>query len=239
MKKLLLLLFLLIPVKLFAISAHLPTYIITGDKENQLKLQTNIDQELVENTNVFLSYTLLAKWNIYDRSSPFTYYNHSPEILWQINNVGHTDFIRLIPYSHTSNGLAGWDSQSMDRYLIETQLSYGKIFNFGITEKVGGYYAYTHREGISVIRRYLGFFKTTLFMQIKDKQGYIGHERFAVTGEWTKRHYWYQVDFTFRIITKHFSPHFYIQYYNGHGEFINCYWKKTKALRAGLIFNPE
>lgn len=237
MKKLLLLLFLIIPLNLYAISFHLPTYIITGDKDNQLKYQVNIDHELVKNTNVFMSYTMLAKWNIYDRSSPFQEYNHNPSIFFQLNDLCKLDFIRVIPWEHLSNGLAHSDSRSMDRYFGEAQISYGKIFNFGITEKTGSYYNYSRVPGEYSIRRYLGFFKTTLFMQIKDKHGYFGHERLAITGEWTKRFYWYQIDLTFRIITSKFSPHIYIQYYNGYGEFLHDYYKKTNSIRAGFIFN--
>jgi phospholipase A1/A2 len=236
MKKLLLLLLLLIPVKVWAISAHLPTYILTGDKENQLKYQVNIDHELVDNTGLFMSYTMLAKWNIYDRSSPFTFYNHSPSIFWQSKKIGYIDFIRVIPYSHTSNGLAGWESQSMDRYFGEAQISFGEKINFGIREKSGGYYNYSHKEGIPVIRRYLGFFETEFFLQTKSTQGFIGHERLYFKGEFTKKYYWTESGLSFRIITKHFSPHIYIQKYFGYSEFINEYWKKTNATRIGLLF---
>jgi len=235
MKKLLLLLTLIIPLNLTAISSHLPTYIITGDQDNQLKYQVNIDHELIENTNVFISYTMKAKWNIYDRSSPFQEYEHNPSIFYNKNDFLCFDFIRLIPYEHASNGLAGWESQSIDRYFYEMQLSYKNII--GITEKVGGYYGYTHREGMPTARRTYGFFKTTLFLQTKAIHNFIGHERLEVTGEWTKHYYWIQAGLSFRLFTKHFSPHFYCQYYRGHGEFIGKHYKFTNAVRAGFIFN--
>ena len=213
-----------------------PTYVIAGNQENQLKGEVNKAIELVENSNVYIKYRLKFKWNVYDRSSPFQYYCHNPAIFFQLPGVWNIDFFRIIPYEHESNGLAGWDSQSVDRYFGESQLSFGKIFNFGIHEKVGGYYGYTHREGILTYRRVMGFFNTELFFQIKNKHGFIGHERIYIRGEWTKKCYWMEAGTSFRIITASFSPNIYIQYYRGYGEFINRYWEKTKALRAGLIF---
>lgn len=235
MKKILLVLLLLIPSISMGITNHEDTYIITGDKENQLKGNVNVDYEFIDGTNIYLSYILKFKWDIYDRSSPFQTYHHNPSIFWQINNIG-LDFLRLIPYEHASNGLAGWESQSIDRYFIEAQASVGNYVNLGIKEKAGGYYGYTHREGIPVARRIYGFFKTTFFLQTKAVHNFIGHERLEFEGEFTKRYYWMQAGLSFRLFTKHFSPHVYVQYYRGWGEFIGEHYKYTEAIRAGFIF---
>lgn len=246
MKKLILIcLMLLISVSLFAevqnrLQSYEPIYIIAGDKEDQVKFQVSFKYCLLYpfDSGLYIGYTQLSKWDLYDRSSPFRETNYNPNIFWEKNNLWCLDFLRIIPYEHKSNGLAGEDSRGIDRYFVESQISYGKKFNIGIKEKAGGYYAYSHKPKDEYsVKRYLGYFKTTLFAQIKDSHSFIGHERISITGEWTKRFYWYQAELSFRILTTKFSPHVYIQYYRGYAEFLINYYEKSDALRAGLTFN--
>jgi phospholipase A1 len=241
MKKIFLILFLLLPSLLFAvetIQSYKPVYFLAGDNENQVKYQVSFKYALCYpfETGLFFAYTQVAHWNLYDRSSPFKETNYNPSIFWEIENVNQwLDFARVIPYEHKSNGRDGQDSRGIDRYFGEMQISYGQTFNIGLREKAGGYYAISNHN--KDIKRYIGYFETEAFAQIKDKHGYIGHEKIYIKGEWTHKYYWYECGLSIRLFTEKIQPDIYIQYYRGYGEFLLDYNKKTEALRAGFIFS--
>jgi phospholipase A1 len=222
-----------------AISGYKSTYIAAGNISNQVKFQVSFKYGLFYpyDTGLYFTYTQINKWNIYDRSSPFHCSDYNPSLMYEKENFKVFDFIRLIPYEHKSNGKSGIDNRSTDRYFIESQISYGDFINIGIREKAGGFYSVANKN--HDIKRYIGFFETEVFAQIKSRHGYLGHERISLKGEFTHKFYWYEAEFSFRIFTTKFRPHIYVQYFRGYGEFLIDYNKKSEALRAGLIFNPE
>jgi phospholipase A1 len=241
MKKLLLLLFLLIPVSVSAlVESYHPIYFITGfNKDTQTKYRISFKQGLIEPfETLFLAYTQDAKWNIYDRSSPFKEIAHNPEIFWEIDYPNNfIDVIRIIPYSHRSNGKDGQESRSMDRFFGEMQVSYmlPLFINVGLREKAGGFYAVSSHN--KDIKRYIGYFETETFIELKKRHQYVGHERLYFKGEWTHKYGWFEAGLSFRIFTSKIQPNFYIQYYRGYAEFLEDYKQKTNAIRAGFIFN--
>ena len=237
------LIFLLFTTQVFATNAiqpFEPTYFIAGDKEDQVKYQVSLKYGLVYpyDIGLFFAYTQLARWDLYDKSSPFREINYNPSVFWEKKNIiKFMNFVRISPYEHKSNGMAGSASRGYDRGYVQAQASYGKIFNVGIKEKVSWFYATSKRN--HDIKRYIGFFETELFAQLKSKHGYIGHERIYFKGEWTHTKYWFETGLSFRIFTAKLSPCIYVQYYQGYSEFLFDYDKKTQALRIGLMFNPE
>jgi phospholipase A1/A2 len=242
MKLLLTILILLISIPLFSfesIKAHHPTYIIGGDKDNQVKYQISFKYPLIYpfDSGICVAYTQLAHWNLYDKSSPFKELNHNPEIFIERNNPNkYIDFFRIAPYSHTSNGLDGENSRSIDACYAELQLSHTAGFlNFGIREKIIGYLN-IGRQNYNY-RNYRGNFETEFFCQIPGKITYFNHTRLYFKGEFTKHFYWYEAGLSFKIITNKFRPHIYIQYFRGYTEFLIDYNQKKNALRAGFIFD--
>jgi phospholipase A1 len=225
------------------IQPHHPIYFTSGDKENQVKYEISFKCGLWYpfDSGLFLAYRQLAKWDIYDRSSPFKEIDHNPSIFWEKENLLCSDFIRLIPYSHQSNGRDGQESRSMDRYFIEAQYSIGDKFNLGIREKAGAYYAISNKN--KDIDHYIGYFETELFFQIRSKYGFLEHERLYAKGEWVHNRlntkYWFECGLTIRLFTARIQPDLYVQFYNGYAEFMEDYNKKTNALRAGFIFNTN
>jgi phospholipase A1/A2 len=245
MKKLLLILFLIYPFLLFAVdtlqSFH-SIYFIAGDKTDQMKYQVSFRYALwfPYETGLYLGYTQLSKWNIYDRSSPFKETNYNPSIFYEnIPNFEWFDFYRIGFYEHKSNGRDGAVSRSMDKGYGEIQFSHGRHFNYGIREKVSYYYSVSNKN--ADIDHYLGFFETEAFLQYFSPHTYIDHERLYIKGEWMHNRlnsrYWFEAGLSFRILTGKIQPNLYIQYYRGYAEFLEDYNKKTNALRAGFIFN--
>ena len=247
MVKIIFVLLLLIPVKLFALEAiqpHNPTYIITGDaNEDQVKYQISFKYGLLfpYESGIYLAYTQLSKWDIYDRSSPFRENNYSPEVFWEKQKpFKYFDFIRISPEQHLSNGLDGQDSRSVDRCYIESQVSYkiGHI-KIGFREKAQYFYEFSMSSHNKDYKRYTGNFESEAFIQIVSKRNYLSHEKLYAKGEWTNTRYWFEAGLSFRIITTKIRPHIYIQYFRGYSEFLINYNQKTEALRIGFIFNPE
>lgn len=218
-----------------------PIYIVSGDKTDQVKYEISFKCGLWYpfNSGLFLAYRQLAKWNVYDRSSPFKEIDHNPSIFWQKDNTLYSDFIRLIPYSHQSNGRDGQESRSMDRYFIEAQYSIGEKYNLGIREKVGAYYSVSSKN--EDIHRYIGYFETELFFQIRSKIGFLEHERIYIKGEWLHNRlntrYWMECGLSIRLFTARIQPDLYVQWYNGWAEFMQNYKQKTNAIRGGFVFN--
>ncbi len=247
MKKILfwLITFLILVDPLFAIDtiqSFQPIYFIAGDKTDQIKYQVSFKYALIfpYETGLYLGYTQLSKWNIYDRSSPFKETNYNPSIFYEkIPSLKYLDFYRIGFYEHKSNGRDGQQSRSMDKGYAEIQLSHGKHLNFGIREKVSVYYTVSNKN--KDIDHYAGYFETELFVQYFSPHTYIDHERLYIKGEWMHNRlntkYWMEAGLSFRLLTGNIQPNFYIQYYRGYVEFMEDYNKKTNALRAGLIFN--
>jgi phospholipase A1 len=223
-----------------SIQPYKPVYFIAGDKENQVKYQVSFKYNLwyPYEGGLALAYTQTARWNLYDKSSPFKEINHNPIVFIERKQPNeYIDFFRIIPYEHISNGLDRIESRSVDKCAVEIQVSCGEFINIGIREKVNCFFALSRYN--ADYKRYKGLFETELFAQIKSQHGYLGHERLSIQGEWTNKFYWYQAEFSCRIFTTKIRPHIYIQWYDGYAEFLINYNKRTRALRAGFIFNPE
>lgn len=218
------------------IQIHKPTYMIAGDKENQVKYQISVKYGLIYpfETGLYLAYTQLSHWNLYDQSSPFKESNYEPEIFWQIDDLWFLDYMVISPYRHFSNGRDGEESRGLETGYVQLQMSFGEKVNIGINEKATWHYKFGNRN--ADYKRYKGYFQTELFVKLTGNGKYFDQEKLAISFEWTVKSYWYQIDFMTRLLTPKIRPKIYVQYYQGTGEFLENYKQKTKALRAGFIF---
>jgi phospholipase A1 len=219
------------------IQAYKPTYIITGDKEDQCKYQVSLKYALVYpfNTGLYFSYTQLSKWDIYDRSSPFKESNYEPAIFWEKENIWILDLLRISPYRHMSNGKDGQESRSIETGFLQLQASYGKTVNIGINETATAFYKVSNKN--KDYRRYKGNFRTEIFLQLKGNGKYFDQEKIYTAFEWTKKSYWIESGLMIRLLTAYIRPKIYIQHFYGTAEFMENYKDKTNALRAGIIFD--
>jgi phospholipase A1/A2 len=222
-----------------AIQTYKPTYIIAGDKIDQVKYQVSFKYALISpfNSGIYFSYTQISKWNIYDQSSPFRESNYNPSIFWEKQKLWIFDVLRISPYSHQSNGLDKERSRSLETGFAQAQISYGDKLNIGINETGTWHYSVANKN--KDYKRYKGFFRTELFLQLKGNGKYFDQEKIYVSGEWTHKSYWIESGIAIRLLTAQIRPKIYIQWYYGTAEFLENYREKTNALRAGLIFNPE
>jgi phospholipase A1/A2 len=220
-----------------AISQYKSTYIIAGDKTNQVKYQVSLKYALVYpyESGVYFAYTQLSKWNVYDRSSPFKESNYQPSIFWEKNNVWYFDTVRIAPYQHCSNGEDGSKSRSIETGFAQARMSYGKRLNIGIDETLTWFYAVSNKN--SDYRRYKGNFRTELFLQLKGNGKYLDQEKIYTAFEWTHKYGWVECGLIVRLLTAYARPKLYVQYFYGTAEFLENYKDKTNALRAGIIFD--
>jgi phospholipase A1 len=236
--KLLFILLLFLNTTIYAsIQSYQDTYFITGNNANQAKYQISFKYNLWSPYGTgFLAYTQLAHWDVYDQSSPFKDINHNPAIFWEKENIWF-DYLRVAPYSHSSNGKDKEDSRSIESGFIQFKKSIDicKILNVGIDEKYTHFYKLSNKN--HDYRRYKGNFRTELFMQLKYKGDYSDQEKIYIVGEWTHKSYFIEYGIMLRILVHNIQPKLYLQGYYGTGEFLLNYKEKTKAVRAGFIFS--
>jgi outer membrane phospholipase A len=246
MKKLILIFILLSPIQLFSVELIQPyydSYFLTGlNQQTQGKLKFSFKIPLFypyEEDGINLGYNQLSKWNIYDHSSPFKSTDYNPSIFYEINDLWVLDFVRIYPYSHTSNGRDGSESKSMDNYCLEMQASIGDKFVIGVWEKLMGYYA----EG-SKSKPHLdyGNWKTKLFFKIMSKYGILSGFTIYAQGEWLHNRLdsKYYIEWGSSINLAFGLTQFNLVYqgYRGVGEFFDRHNDFTdNSHRVGIGFN--
>jgi len=227
-------------------STYKDNFFLFGDKKDQVSFRVSAKYALFYPTNLgaYLGYTQTSWWKLYDKSSPFYETNYNPEgfLLLENNNnifdlnLGYFDYIQISPISHLSNGRDGDKSRSINTYYGQTQISYGKKYNVGANLKVFGYYNIAKEN--EDYNDYKNNYEGAIFFRIRSKNvEYLDKEHLQVRFggvPWDKG--FYEVTCSFRLVTSVFQPRFYVQYYDGYGEFMINYDKKDRALRAGVAF---
>lgn len=133
MEKILILfaIFLTLITDAFAIERHKLNYFIVGEpdkREAQVKFQFSIKMKVFKEDfhkyfPLFAAYTQKSFWDIGKESAPFSESNYNPEVFLDypldasiIINSFRIKSIAVSPYEHESNGMAGLDSRSWNRY---------------------------------------------------------------------------------------------------------------------------
>jgi outer membrane phospholipase A len=268
MKKLLLLFIVLFSISVVAkeyespMSIYKENYFICGDKEeDQVKFQVSAKYGILYPSNIglYVAYTQLSSWHIFDKSSPFYDNNYQPEIFFKFEsnnnpfniNLGIIDYIQASPIYHCSNGRDGDNSRSINTWYGQIQLSYGEVYNIGLNLKGFNYYGHSAKN--KDIQDYRSYYEASIFFKIRSKSVQFLdkeelHFKFGGYDRSDYRDYkesqkdksmirgWFCVEAQVRIMTSFIQPKFFIQYYHGYSEFMIDYNKKTNAVRFGLVF---
>jgi len=230
------------------ISAYKANYFLT-DPDKDAKYQISIKGNLFypSETGLYIGYTQIAFWDIYDKSSPFKEFNHSPEFFYLFENGNNIfgnakilglDYIQLSPFWHKSNGISGPDSRSINCYYGEAQFSYGDTYNVGIMAKGYGYYKEDKND--HEYSTYRGKFEGEVFLQLMSKSvKYFDKERLYVRSGMSheSKRGWVEGGLKVRIITTYFQPFLYCQVWHGYAESMINYKEKDTIIRLGLTFN--
>jgi phospholipase A1 len=222
-------------------SLYKSNFVIFGDRENQAKAQFSVQYKLFKESEIFIAYSQIMFWRVYDKSSPFTEINFNPELFWNYGN--ELNFIQLGFYEHKSNGRDGSLSRNWDRSYAEFQVSTGEILNAGIDVK--GFYIWNEGDENKDIADYMGYYEAKIFLKllkpgitkITEKQelyirGGTGRSNYGL--DFNKC--WIEAGLQFRMKYLSLQPYLFIQGFYGYGESLIDYNLKDRAVRAGISF---
>jgi len=230
-------------------AAHDPVYFIYGDKEPGAKFQfsfkyrlldfSSSDTATVQRTLEF-GYSQRSLWDITGDSSPFYDTSYMPSFFYEslaAQAGGSRDgMFRWIGYQagyqHESNGRSFTDSRSLNTLFVRPAFILGSPEDW-------------HVIVVPKIWAYVGDLSNN--EQLKDYRGYgelllafgrSGGTTLAYTGRAGKdfNHLTTQLDLTvpIRIKLLDFASYFLVQYFDGYGESLRDYDKRSTALRAGI-----
>ncbi len=99
-------------------SAYKPTYFIVGIREAKAQVSLKIRPLTV--VPLYLAYSQLMIWDIFDPSAPIRDVNYNPEIFYrfELKKILPIDWIDLGPLEHESNGQGSRGSRSWNRAYV-------------------------------------------------------------------------------------------------------------------------
>lgn len=228
-------------------SPNEPVYFIYGSgKHAAAKFQFSFNYRLGtiqwaddSTSRIQLGYTQRSLWDIRGRSSPFYDTSYMPELsidkmasLPQKSDRFFTYIGTMGGLKHESNGRDGIDSRSLNTIYLRTGLAFGSLdsWHLILAPEVFGYVSdLGDNENIKDYRGY-GRFRAVF--------GKTNGPSLLAT-MWAGRdfdHLTYQLDLSYPLRT-HFmkiESFLLLQYFNGYGESIKDYDRKSDALRFGI-----
>lgn len=179
-------------------------------------------------------YSQRSWWDISEDSAPFKEHNYNPEIFWDFteglarpSSKPRLHIFDLVGIEHQSNGLDGLNSRSWDRvYATRT---------FRISEAWAWTFKYWQAMNLGDfnedIEDYLGTAEITTHFDLNnwarlDLKTLLGRKSDKLS---------YQLDLIVPM-SRWINSRFFLSYYNGYGEALISYNKKTSSLRAGFYF---
>ncbi|HWA26570.1 MAG TPA: phospholipase A [Lacunisphaera sp.] len=229
---------------------HEPIYFLYGADEPGAKFQLSFRYRLAGQSSspvasepagrgLYVAYTQRSLWNIKEPSSPFYDTSYMPELMFESLAPESPDRDRLVNflgyqagYRHESNGKDGDDSRSLDIAYLRSGLLIG------------------HPDGwrALVVPRVFAYLSTsTANDDIDDYRGFgellVGFGRndgiqINVTGmigrDWDKGSVQVDVTQPIKIPAVHFDTFLHLQFFDGYGECLRDYNRRSSTWRAGI-----
>ena len=179
-------------------------------------------------------YSQRSWWNLAEDSAPFTEHNYNPEIYWDFNQperplLGRLPFIDIIGLEHQSNGLDGERSRGWDRVYVQKAIQL--MPQLSVELKLWDTVAASDNN--ADIRHYLGSSQVAVQFHANDRTRLrVRMMRGSHVDKIS-----YQADIIYR--RPWLNTAFFITYYDGYGEALINYNKKSRSLRAGFYFPLE
>lgn len=183
---------------------------------------------------VKFGYSQRSWWDIAESSAPFKEHNYNPEVFWDFTEAlarpSRTPRLHIFDYAgveHQSNGLDGTESRSWDRVYAQRTLRFSEVMAWT--------FKYWHILNLGDfnedIQDYLGQAEITTHIDLNNWANINiktskGHETQTIN---------YQVDLILPM-SRWVNSNFVLSYYNGYGEALISYNRKTTSLRAGFYF---
>lgn len=218
-------------------SLYQPTYFIFG-KDN-LKLQFSAKYRVAKNYNLYLAFTQIMFWNIYDESAPFDDVNYGPETFYRLFEHENS-FLRSMDLGmlHTSNGEEGEKSRSMNRVHLKTNMA----TTFGRHNLLGELrlqHIYSKAEANKKIRNHIGYWDLKMMITHILVWGTtrldLEYRLFAGKDIVDIAKGGRELGLLYNLGSENFNPTFYVQYYSGYAESLLHYDQKVSVVRGGLL----
>ena len=234
-------------------SAHLPIYFIFGPDKPAAKFQFSFKYRLWGDESapgtqysslngVYFGYTQRSIWDITSYSSPFYDTSYMPELIFQslapMQGPGRVAGRQWLGYQaavqHESNGQGGAASRSMNLLYVRPMLAFGRHDGWWL---VFAPKLFTYIGGLSDnpdLARYRGYGEYALMLSKNNNLSLTLTGR--IGDHWDKGSL--QVDLTYPLRARFgdFATFLLVQYFNGYGESLLDYQKKSSTVRAGFSF---
>ena len=227
---------------------HEPMYFIYGPQTPAVKFQFSFKYRLLGDggmlggdvpalRGVYVGYTQRSLWDIHADSSPFYDTSYMPEVMWetqQVVDTGSYSGMQLLGYQvafkHESNGKAGLESRSLNTAYLRAAVSFGRLdgWNLRIVPRLFTYVGdLSDNRDLATYRGHADI--VAIF-------GRNGSPSLSVTSRLAKKGA-IQADLTIPLKSDKFfdfASYFLIQYWDGYGESLRDYDKKSSKIRAGF-----
>ena len=226
-----------------------PVYFIYGEADHAAKFQFSFDYRLATTSpgevpgsaigTLRLGYTQRSVWDIDGDSSPFYDTSYMPEIAYSSDRVMPNEVSRRFTWlgwrvalQHESNGKERADSRSVNTVYLRPRFVLGTLGQWAFV-MLPEFHAYVGESNENPdIKDYRGHGKLRF---------YFGHNdgpSLMFTG-WTGRdfdHGTFQLDLAIplRLRWLNLETYFYAQYFDGYGESLRDYRRRSDALRLGI-----
>ena len=179
-------------------------------------------------------YSQRSWWDISEESAPFKEHNYNPEIFWDFteslarpSSVPRWHIFDLVGIEHQSNGLDGINSRSWDRIYASRKVRISEAWSW--TFKY--WQAMNLGDFNEDIEDYLGSGEITTHFDINNwaqlnLKTLLGRKSDNLS---------FQLDLIVPM-SRWINSRFFLSYYQGYGEALISYDKKTSSLRAGFYF---
>ena len=223
------------------VSLYKPNYITIDPEDLDLKFQLSYRIRLWEfskSWSVFISHTHKAYWAITtEESAPFREHNFNPEFHFRWKNPESSLPLKhvQIGFEHESTGVAGPESRSWNRLTGQTEMTF--ISKDHSTP--GHVHAYLRgwiivdkdEDNNSDIEDHLGPGEIRISYALHKAPNILVQSEVAIT----MRIHSIMFEYGFNAPGPDFL--WYIQYWNGRGEWLVGYNEDTSILRAGIKFS--
>jgi len=224
------------------VSLYKPNYITIDLKDFDLKFQLSYRMRIVhfrKSVNLFVSHTHKAYWAITsENSAPFREHNFNPELHLRWDDLPRWTISpehAQIGYEHESTGVAGSSSRSWDRITGQAEWTFFKE-DHSIRGHMHGYLRVwkvidKDEDNNKDIDKKIGPGEIHISYSI--------HERWKVGGQlaFTLRKRSIMAEYGLKFPYQDFF--YYVQYWNGRGEWLVDYKDNTDILRVGIKFFVE
>lgn len=232
-------------------SPHESVYFIYGADAPGAKFQfsfkyrvlgerARLGEKLPALRGLYAGYTQRSLWDIKADSSPFYDSSYMPELLFESQSVvdpGGEGGFKLLGYQagvrHESNGNQGADSRSLNIAYIRPVFSFGRLDGWNLLVMPRLFDYIVDVENNPDIADYRGHVELTAILGRND------HAALSLTGRIGRGFHKgsLQADLTFPVKFDKmfdFATYVLIQYWNGYGESLRDYNKRSETVRAGF-----